>query len=56
MDSINELKGQAYEIATESHRDGTYNYTASTRTTAMIAYALLTIAEKLTMPNDKEAT
>lgn len=48
MGKINELKDQAYEIATEQLQDASYNYTASTRTTAMIAYALLTIAEKLT--------
>lgn len=47
MDKINELKDQAYKIATEQLQDASYNYPASTRTTAMIAYALLTIVENL---------
>ena len=50
MDKINELKDKAYNIAT------CHTYNASTRTIAMIAYALLTIAEKLTTPNGSEVT
>lgn len=56
MGKTNELKDQAYKIATEQRQDTSYNYNASTRTTAMIAYALLTIAEKLTTPNETEVT
>lgn len=48
MDKTNELKDQAYKIATDKYTDVSYSYNPSTRTTAMIAYALLTIAEKLT--------
>lgn len=54
MDEINALKNNAYVIATDKCGINSYTYNPSTRTTAMIAYALLTIAEKLTMPKDKE--
>lgn len=49
MGKTKELRDKAYRIATAEC------YNASTKTNAMIAYALLAIAEKLATPNDKEA-
>ena len=54
MDKINELKNNAYVIATDKCGPNSYNYNPSTRSTAMIAYALLTIAEKISTTSDKE--
>lgn len=56
MDKTNVLKDQAYKIATDKYTTASYSYNPSTRATAMIAYALLTIAEKITKPNVSEVT
>lgn len=56
MGKTKELKDQAYKIATEKYEPNSYNYNPSTRSTAMIAYALLTIAEKISTTSDKEVT
>lgn len=50
MEKIQELKAKAYDAVMHDHFDGNY-VDATDKIEAMKAYALLVIAEKLTVQN-----